>query len=209
MMTPPDAEALGRLLKARPAWTGILSASAAVGLKTHTLLHSGPPSEGPLVIPTLNSAAVACVFEGWAHDLDEADALITSGAIRFAPAQDYNVATPLAAVVSPSMQLLVMADIAGSGVNAFAPLNGGGTGGAPAARYGRKSQEALDLLRFLNEEVAHAIAPSRLVGDHRRRADQGRRCASPPPRSPHHNDGAFKRTAGRGFRSIKSWSFCW
>jgi hypothetical protein len=160
MMTPPDAEALGRLLKARPAWTGILSASAAVGLKTHTLLHSGPPSEGPLVIPTLNSAAVACVFEGWAHDLDEADALITSGAIRFAPAQDYNVATPLAAVVSPSMQLLVMADIAGSGVNAFAPLNGGGTGGAPAARYGRKSQEALDLLRFLNEEVAHAIAPA-------------------------------------------------
>ena len=159
-MTPPDTEALSRLLKARPAWTGMMSALDAIGLEPRTLLHSGPPSEGPLVVPTLHSAAVACVFESWAQNLEEADALIASGEIRFAPAQDRNVATPLAAVVSPSMQLLVMADTAGSDVRAFAPLNGGGTGGAPAARYGRKSQEALDLLRFLNEEVAPAIAPA-------------------------------------------------
>jgi hypothetical protein len=159
-MTPPDTEALSRLLKARPAWTGMMSALDAIGLEPRTLLHSGPPSEGPLVVPTLHSAAVACVFEAWAQNLEEADALIASGEIRFAPAQDRNVATPLAAVVSPSMQLLVMADTAGSDVRAFAPLNGGGTGGAPAARYGRKSQEALDLLRFLNEEVAPAIAPA-------------------------------------------------
>jgi len=159
-MTPSDAEALARLLKARPAWTGMMSAADAIGLEAHTLLHSGPPSEGPPVVPTLNSAAVACVFEGWAQNLDEADALIASGEIRFAPAQDRNVATPLAAVVSPSMQLLVMTDTGGSGARAFAPLNGGGTGGAPAPRYGRKSEEALDLLRFLNEEVAPAISPA-------------------------------------------------
>ena len=159
-MTPPDAEALARLLKARPAWTGMMSASDAIGLEPRTLLHSGPPSKEPPVVPTLNSASVACVFEGWAQNLDEADALIASDKIRFAPAQDRNVATPLAAVVSPSMQLVVMADTSGSGVRAFAPLNGGGTGGAPAARYGRKSQEALDLLRFLNEEIAPAIAPA-------------------------------------------------
>lgn len=156
-LTPADQEALDRLFAAQPAWTGVRTAGDAVGLERHVLLHSGPPAENGHVIPTLNSAAVACVFEGWADDLDAADALIASGAIRFEPAQDRNVATPLAAVVSTSMQLVELSDIAGRGNPAYAPLNGGGTGGAPAARYGRKSPEALDLLRFLNEDVAPAI----------------------------------------------------
>lgn len=155
-----DAQALERLFAARPAWTGVTTAGVAVGLESHTLLHSGPPAEAGHVIPTLNSAAVACVFEGWAADLDEADALIASGGVRFEPAQDRNVATPLAAVVSASMQVVELSDLEGEGRPAYAPLNGGGTGGAPAARYGRKSPEALELLRFLNEEVAPAIAPA-------------------------------------------------
>lgn len=157
---PEDEQALTRLFEARPAWTGMTSAADAIALEERTLLHSGPPAGHRPVIPTLNSAAVACVFEGWAKDLPEAEEMIASGAIRFAPAQDHNVATPLAAVISPSTQLLVMEDTNGAGRRAFAPLNGGGTGGAPAPRYGRKSQEAIDLLRFLNEEVAPAIAPA-------------------------------------------------
>lgn len=136
------------------------SAADAVGLEPYTLLHSGPPVGADTVIPTLNSAAVACVFEGWASDLEAADALLASGRIRFEAAQDRHVATPLAAVISPSMQLLVMEDRAASGAQTFSPLNGGGTGGAPAPRYGRKSEAALDLLRFLNEVVAPAIAPA-------------------------------------------------
>lgn len=159
-LTPADQEALDRLFAAQPAWTGVRTAGDAVGLERHVLLHSGPPAESGHVIPTLNSAAVACVFEGWADDLDAADALIASGAIRFEPAQDRNVATPLAAVVSTSMQVVELSDQNGQGKPAYAPLNGGGTGGAPAARYGRKSAEALVLLRFLNEEVAPAIAPA-------------------------------------------------
>lgn len=159
-MHDADAGALEKLFAARPAWTGVKTAADAVGLENRTLLHSGPPVDPAPVIPTLNSAAVACVFEGWAGDLDEADALIASGGVRFAPAQDRMVATPLAAVVSPSMQVVELSDTGGSGERAYAPLNGGGTGGAPAARYGRKSEAAVDLLRFLNEVVAPAIAPA-------------------------------------------------
>ncbi len=157
-ISPADSQAAERLFAARPAWTGVKKAAEAVGLEQHVLLHSGPPAEKAHVTPTLNSAAVACVFEGWARDLDEADALVASGDIRFEPAQDRNVATPLAAVVSPSMQLVELTDLNGGGAPAYAPLNGGGTGGAPAARYGRKSQAAIDLLRFLNDDVAPAIA---------------------------------------------------
>ncbi len=160
--TDRDATSIERLLAAEPAWTGVSSAADALGLETHTLLHCGPPASPPhaLVRPTLNSAAVACVFEGWAADFDEAEALLASGAVRFEPAQDRDVATPMAAVVSPSMQLLELSDLEGSARRAFAPLNGGGTGGGAAPRYGRKSPEALALIRFLNENVAPAIAPA-------------------------------------------------
>ena len=155
-----DQEALERFFSAKPAWSGVTSAGEAAGLESHVLLHSGPPAVSGHVTPTLNSAAVACVFEGWADNLSQADALIASGGVQFEPAQDRNVVTPLAAVVSASMQVLELSDLNGLGKPAYAPFNGGGTGGAPAARYGRKSQEAVDLLHFLNEKVAPAIVPA-------------------------------------------------
>jgi hypothetical protein len=159
-VAPEDSTTIERLLAVAPAWNGLPSAAEAVGLESHTLLHCGPPADPAhdLVIPILNSAAVACVYEGWAKDFDEADGLIRSGGVQFEPAQDRNVATPMAAVVSPSMRVLEFFDLNGSAHRAFAPLNGGGTGAAPAPRYGRKSQQALELVRFLNDEVADAIA---------------------------------------------------
>ncbi|MEE8334286.1 MAG: DUF1116 domain-containing protein [Alphaproteobacteria bacterium] len=161
-MMPADRHALEKLLAVRPAWAGVPLAADAVGLEGATLLHCGPPADPPhdLVRPTVHSAAVACVFEGWASNFDEADALIASGDVRFEPEQNRNVATPMAAVVSPSMRLLKFVDLDDPGRRAFAPLNGGGTGAAPAPRYGRKTMEALDLVRFLNDEVADAIAPA-------------------------------------------------
>jgi len=67
------------------------------------------------------------------------------------------VATPMAAVVSPSMKLLEFVDLNEPTCRAWAPLNGGGTGADPVPRYGRKSQAALDFLYFLNDQVGTAI----------------------------------------------------
>ena len=80
-----DQQAVDALVAAQPAWTGIRTAADAVGLAPRTLLHCGPPANPShaLVVPTLNSAAVACVFEGWAGDLEEGLALVRSGDIRF------------------------------------------------------------------------------------------------------------------------------
>lgn len=161
-VAPEDSTAVERLLAVAPAWNGIPTAAEAVGLRSHHLLHCGPPARPShaLVKPTLNSAAVACVYEGWAEDFDAADRLIAAGGINFEPAQDHRVATPMAAVVSPSMRILEFVDLNDAGRRAFAPLNGGGTGAAPAPRYGRKTRAALDLVRFLNDEVADAIEPA-------------------------------------------------
>lgn len=157
--TQPDADAAARLTAVRPAWTGMRLAGEAIGLEARTILHCGPPATPPhaLVQPTLNSAAVACVFEGWADTLDEALALVRSGEVRFEPAQDRGVATPMAAVVSPSMRLIEMSDLAASAPKGYAPINGGGTGASPAPRYGRRTEECLAFLRYLNGELADLL----------------------------------------------------
>ena len=155
MLAEADRRAAEALVAVEPAWTGMRTAAEALGLEPHTLLHCGPPAPaGTLVRPLLNSAAVACVFEGWADDLDEALALVRSGSIRFEPAQDRRVATPMAAVVSPSMRLIEMSDLGGKARRCYAPINGGGHGGSPAPRYGRRAPECVELLGFLNDAVA-------------------------------------------------------
>lgn len=161
-MNPADTEAIDRLLGVLPAWRRVTTAADALDLPARTLLHCGPPAKphNDLVIPILNSAAVACVYEGWARTLEDATDLIASGEVAFEPAQDRNVATPMAAVVSPSMKLLEFVDLHDTARCAWAPLNGGGTGADPVPRYGRKSQAALDFLRFLNDDVGEAIKPA-------------------------------------------------
>lgn len=160
MLVEADRQSVEALVAVEPAWTGMRTAADALGLQDRTLLHCGPPASPShaLVQPILNSAAVACVFEGWADDLDEALALVRSGSIRFEPAQDRRLATPMAAVVSPSMQLIEIVDIGGGSRSAYAPINGGGHGGSPVPRYGRRAPECVEFLRFLNDGVAEMLA---------------------------------------------------
>ena len=156
MLAEADRRAAEALLAVEPAWTGMRTAADAIELEPYTLLHCGPPAAGArgLVAPVLNSAAVACVFEGWTDDLDDAFTLVRSGSVRFESAQDHRVATPMAAVVSPSMRLIEMHDLGGKALPCYAPINGGGHGGSPAPRYGRLASECVELLRFLNGPVA-------------------------------------------------------
>ena len=158
-MNAADTEAMEKLLAVAPAWSRVAIAGEAIGFSGRTLLHCGPPADSPsdLIIPILNTAAVACVYEDWAKTLEDATELIASGEIAFEPAQDRNVAVPMAAVVSPSMKILEFADLNQPSHRAWAPLNGGGTGADPVPRYGKKSQAALDFLYFLNDQVGPAI----------------------------------------------------
>lgn len=159
MLTEADYRAAEALTSVQPAWTGLRTAADALQLQPRTLLHCGPPADPAhaLVKPILNSAAVACVFEGWADDLDEAIALVRSGSIRFLPAQDHLVATPMAAVVSPSMRLIEMTDLASAARRSYAPINGGGHGGSPVPRYGRRAPECVEFLDFLNGPVGDLL----------------------------------------------------
>lgn len=160
---PADQKALSQLLRIKPIWTGMHSAADAVSLSENTLLHAGPAFRDPseIVRPILNSARVALVFNGIASDFDEAENLILSGQVSLEPAQDYNVVTPLAAVVSSRMFLHCVEDESDAQIKAFAPINGGN---GPAPRLGICSLDALSHLTWLHQSLAPVLADACIDG---------------------------------------------
>lgn len=164
---PADTDAISRVLEVEPVWLGLRPAAEAVGLDRQTLLHAGPAFTDPGAIcrPVLNSAVVAAVYEGLAPDFEQAERMILGGDVTLRPAQDYGVVTPLAAVVSASMNLQVVADMRHDSRVAHAPINGGS---GPAPRLGLRTPEALEHIRWLNGPLAEVLAraleePIRLI----------------------------------------------
>ena len=81
---------------------------------------------------------MSAVAEGWAGDADAADALLVSGAVALAPANESGGVVPMAAVLGPTTPVWV-AELAEAGVAAWAPLgqgSGDGTGGGFRGRDG-------------------------------------------------------------------------
>ena len=144
-----DRLAFDQAMVTQPVWNRFDLARDVTGFAENVLLHAGPPFPDPDAItrPILNSACVAAVYEGLAPSLDAAEGMISSEEILLKPAQDVNVVTPLAAVVSGSMPLHSVYDAWRGQHRTFAPINGGNR---PALRLGLKSQAVLDHVRWLN-----------------------------------------------------------
>ena len=142
------------LLKVQPIWCGVETATEAIALEPLTLLHAGPPLKNlkNLPQPIFNSAVLATLYEGWAKTIEQAQQLIRSGQVRLLPAQDLQVVTPLAAVVSPSMKLQKVSDRHNSARVAYSPIHGGSP---PAMRFGTLNPAILERLQWLN----HVLAP--------------------------------------------------
>lgn len=149
--------AVERMLQVRPQWRGLVQAGQAIGLAADVVLHAGPPlaSQDDICAPLLNAACAALIFEGTAKSEREARDLIRQGRVKLRPAQDFNVATPLAAVVTASMWLQEVVDADSDGSAAYAALNEG-TG--PALRFGVLSEAVIERLRFIHHELAPALA---------------------------------------------------
>lgn len=142
-----------KILAVVPVWQSLSQARDAVGLEERQLLHAGPPLPDPTSPPAtiLNAAVIACIYEGWAETETAAERLIKTGAVRLSPALDMQVATPLAAVVSPSMPLQVVADACDPSRRAFSPL---GSGAGPQLRFGARDPEIIERLRWRERNLA-------------------------------------------------------
>src|SRR6187399_133608 len=98
-----NREALDRLCRARPAWTGVRLAREALGLAGRTLLHAGPPISWEQMCWPMRGAVRA--------------ALAASG-ITFAPCHSRGAVGPMAGIISPSTPVLVVEDKV-NGTSAF------------------------------------------------------------------------------------------
>ena len=151
-----DRTAIQRLISVDPEWTGLGAARDLAGFENNILLHAGPQFSQAADIsrPILNSACVAAVYQGLADSFEQAEQRIGEGHIQLRPAQDYNVVTPLASVVSASMQLQIIRDRNDPNRVAFGPINGGS---GPAMRLGLRSDAVLERLRWLNGQFASEL----------------------------------------------------
>lgn len=147
-----NQHALARMFAAHPVWTRIVSAAEALTLDDHTILHAGPPLADPCNPPGAirSSMVLSCMYEGWATDEDQAEALIQSGQLKLLPAQDHGCVTPLAAVITPSSTLVEVADAAGVLPPVWSLL---ASGPAPDLRFGSRDLGCLSSMVYRDGEL--------------------------------------------------------
>lgn len=151
-----NAEVLRRLDTGVPTLTDVRPASEVVpGLQGRVLLHAGPAMElADAGDPLRRSMRAAVVAEGWAADVEAADALLASGSVALRPANESGGVVPMATVMGPTTPVWVV-ELAAGGLASWAPL---GQGSGDVAWFGRDTPGAIDRLVLLREAVAPLLA---------------------------------------------------
>jgi len=158
-----NADAVGRVLQARPRLVDVRPASEVVpGLEGRRLLHAGPPIDWAGMCGPMRGAVIGAVLlEGWADDPDAAAALASGGGVDFAPCHHHGAVGPMAGVLAPSMPVAVVEDAA-DGRRAFASLN---EGLGKVLRYGAYDDEVLGRLRWMGAVLGPTLAATLRAGE--------------------------------------------
>ncbi len=146
-----NREALRRILAAEPVLTGVKRAGELIPQLDgeRLMLHAGPPIEWARMCGPLRGAVCgAIVFEGWAKDLEAAEALAASGGVRFAPNHDFGAVGPMTGITTRSMPLLVVENRA-FGNRTLCAIN---EGLGKVMRFGGNDAEVLARQAWLRDE---------------------------------------------------------
>lgn len=140
-----------------PAWTGVRSLQSILPSQGRLVLHAGPPFRDAQELPAAirNSALIGILYEGWADNKQEAQALLDAGGVQLAPAQDYGVVVPLAGVVTPSMYLIEVSDSNRPDNKKYSVLN---EGMQWCTRLGIFADEMVPHLRWLHQDLGARLA---------------------------------------------------
>lgn len=150
-----NAEAHRRLLSGDPVLVDVQLAREAIPtLPDRTILHAGPPIQWDRMCgPMRGAVAGAIVFEGWAHNLADAEKLAASGEIRFEPNHHYNGVGPMTGMTTRNMAVLVVENRT-FGNRAFCTVN---EGMGNVMRFGGNDQEVVDRLKWMATVAAPAL----------------------------------------------------
>ena len=141
---------LGRFFEARPMLIGMALAGHVIpGMHRNLVLHAGPPVKWANMVPAMRSAVMgALVYEGLAGTIEEAAALVESGAISFAPAHDHNASGAMTGIITASMPVFI-AEENTSGIRAYVTVN---EGLGKVLRYGANDAGVIERLCWIRDE---------------------------------------------------------
>ncbi|HUW69326.1 MAG TPA: DUF1116 domain-containing protein [bacterium] len=149
-------EAIRRIQAAKPTIIGIGIAQDVVpGMAKDLILHAGPPVTWDKMCGPMRGAVIGGImYEGLAKTPAEAESLAASGKIRFDPCHHHNAVGPMAGIMTASMPVWIIENKA-FGNKAFCTLN---EGLGKVLRYGAYSDEVLDRLRWMRDELAPILS---------------------------------------------------
>jgi hypothetical protein len=124
-------------------------------LPDRMLLHAGPPIEWADASGPLRGALIgACLFEGWAASVDDAERILAAGEIALDPCHHHSTVGPMAGVTSPSMWLWCLEDPVNGG-RAFCNLN---EGLGKVLRMGAYNEEVLTRLAWMRDVLGPVLS---------------------------------------------------
>ena len=150
-----NREAVDRMLRGDPVLVDVRPAGEVVpGMRDRLLLHAGPPVEWSRMCgPMRGAVAGAAVLEGWAGDLDEAEALAAGAGIDFAPNHHHDAVGPMTGIITREMPVMVVENRT-FGNRAYCTLN---EGLGKVMRFGGNDAEVRARLRWIAEVLGPAL----------------------------------------------------
>lgn len=147
--------AFDRYLRAQPVLMGVGTAGQVIPtLGPRTLLHSGPPiAWGDMCGPQQGAVLGAILHEGWAADLNAAEALVAGGGVALEPCHHHGAVGPMAGVISPSMPVWVVKNTTDGNVS-YCNLN---EGLGKVLRFGAHSDEVLKRLAWMRDVLGPTL----------------------------------------------------
>lgn len=144
-----------KIMAAHPVWVGMALARDVIAFhKEKMILCAGPPIAYDRMCGPMRGAVLgAVVYEGWAGDLEEAEAYVRRGEVSFGPCHEFGAAGPMAGIVSPTMPVHVVENKA-EGNRCFSTVN---EGLGKVLRYGANSGDVLDRLCFIRDTFYPAV----------------------------------------------------
>jgi hypothetical protein len=147
--------AVERILSAGSQLVDVRPAREVIGLQDRMLLHSGPPLTWETASGPMRGALIgACLFEGWADDVEDAERILAAGEITLDPCHHHRTVGPMAGVTSPSMWMWCLKDPVHGG-QAFSNLN---EGLGKVLRMGAFNEEVLTRLAWMRDVLGPILS---------------------------------------------------
>ena len=144
-----NQQAIERMFAGEPVLVDVIPAAEAIPqLKDRMILHAGPPVEwGRMCGPMRGAIMGIAVFEGWADDLDDAEAKAAAGEFEFHPNHHFDAVGPMTGMTTVSQPLMVVENKT-FGNRAYCAVN---EGLGKVMRFGGNDAEVLERLRWLRD----------------------------------------------------------